>query len=235
MKIRYLFIYLFILLFASGCSVSYNLDIDDDLKFNESVTLSSNTGTDYDQVNNYNSFLPINYDADEPKVFENKVAGVKYYDIKKDSDGSFIKFDYKHNLRSIINDRFSLSCYKYVNIMNTYNNELKRDELIISTSREFLCFDYYNNLEDVIVKIHTKRDVYDNNADYVDDDNYIWNINMDNKDDKAIIMNVSSKIIDKKISFFEKYLFFIIIVLLIIVGIFLFSHFKKKSDRIDEV
>jgi len=235
MKVKYLFVYFIILLSVSGCSAEYNLDVDTELNFNESITIYSSTGNEYDQVNNYNTFLPINYDADEPKVFEQKVDGVDYYNINKDSDGSFIKFDYKHSLKSIINDRFSLSCYKYVNIMNIYNEDHKRNELVISTSDKFLCFDYYENLDDVTVKIHTKRDVYSNNADVVDKDTYIWNINKTNKNDKSIIMNISSEAVDKKMSFFERNLFFIIVILLVVLGICLYFYFKKKSDRIDSI
>ena len=232
MRVKIFCVCIFLLVFCSGCSVEYNLDIDRNLDLNENINISATTFDDSEQINNYDKYLPIDYTADEPKVFEKKYDSIEYYDINKSNDN--IKFSYNYDVDKFNNNIFARNCYQYVTVMNTINEEEERNELILSTSKKFLCFDYYDNLEDVTIKIKTKRKVYSNNADRVEGKTYIWNINKNNKEDSAIniIMDSSPK---SSLSFLEKNLLWIIMAgILFICGVIYFV-IKRRSDGVNKI
>ena len=235
MKFKYLFCILLICFICSGCSVTYNLDIDDNLNLDEHISMVSDNDSESKRFADYKYNLPINYDADNPNVFENVVDGVDYYEIKKNADNSTMDFNYKYNIKKFNNNVFARSCYQSVSIMNNYNQVDKRNELLLSTSKEFLCFDSYDNLDSVTVKIHTSRKVYDNNANSVKGNDYIWNINRENYKDATIYMAIDSDKVDNKVSFIEKHILLILIGLLIIAGIVLFIILRKRSEQKNEI
>ena len=74
---KFLFL-LLILMICSGCSVEYNLNIDKDDKIKEIITLSAEDGNDIEQIEKYQTYLPIDKDADDAGVFEKKIDGVSY-------------------------------------------------------------------------------------------------------------------------------------------------------------
>lgn len=234
MKLKYILICLFVLFICSGCSVNYDLDIDKSLNLNESITVVADTNSEIEKIQNYNEFLPISIEADSPTVFNSKVDDVEYYDIVKEDDNSEITFDYSYNFDNFNDNVFARSCYQYVTVMNSYDEEEQRDELLISTSKKFLCFDSQEGLDNVTVRIKTKREVYSSNADSVDGNTYIWNITKDDKDDASIQMVVSSEIEDS-LSFWEKNMLFLIAIGIFIVGGIVYIILKKHSDKVDEI
>lgn len=235
MKLKYILICLFVLFICSGCSVNYDLDIDKSLNLNESITVVADTNSEIEKIQNYNEFLPISIEADSPTVFNSKVDDVEYYNIIKNSDNSEITFDYSYNVDNFNDNVFARSCYQYVTVMNSYDEEEQRDELLISTSKKFLCFDSQEGLDNVTVRIKTKREVYSSNADSVDGNTYIWNITKDDKDDASIQMVVSSEIDGGSLSFWEKNMLFLIVIGIFIVGGIVYIILKKHSDKVDEI
>lgn len=235
MKYKFILLNLFILLLCCGCSVEYNLDIDDDLNLNESISIDAYSNNEVNEIRSYSSFLPISYYADDYSVFEKKKDGLDYYDIFKNSDFNNIVFDYKYNVDKFNDNVFARTCYEYVTVMDTYNELENRNELIISTSKKFLYFDIRDELESVTIKIHTKREVYDHNADSVDNDTYIWNINKNNKNDAAIIMKLSSEIIAKNIPVWERSLLGIICLGIFILVFIVYIIMKNRSRKVDKI
>ena len=234
MKVKYILCSILLIVFCSGCSVTYNLDIDKELDLNESIRISTNDSVDIERISKINSFYPISYDVDKIEVFEKKVEGIEYYDVTKNSDNTEITFNYKYNVDLYLNNVFARNCYEYVTAMDYFNKDKKRNELLISTSKKFLCFDENESLEEVTVKIHTKRKVYDNNADEVKGNTYIWHINKDNKDDRAIIMNISSTE-NNGLSFWERNLVFIIFLGVFIIGLLVYLFMRKRSMKVDKI
>ena len=234
MKIRYILCSILLIVFCSGCSVTYDLDIDKELNLNESININSNLEMDIKRIADFKDFYPINYEADNPLVFERRVDGVEYYDVTKNNDNNDITFNYKYNVDLYLNNVFARNCYEYVTAMDYFNKNEQRNELLISTSKKFLCFDTNESLEEVTVRIHTKRKVYDNNADEVKGKTYIWHINKNNKDDRAIIMKVSSSKSDR-LSFWERNMIFIVFIVVFIVGLIIYLIGKKRSGRINKI
>lgn len=235
MRFKFFLVLLFVLFVCSGCSVNYELDIDKSLNLNESITIHADTSGEIDKINSYNQFLPISINADDYSVFESKKDDVDYYNISKEDDASEIRFDYSYDVSKFNDNYFARSCYQFVTAMNSYDDEEQRDELLISTSKKFLCFDNQESLDSVTIKIHTTRDVYSNNADIVDGNNYIWNITRDDKDNASIQMVVSSTPIQKTLSFWERNLLFFIAIGVFLIGGLIYIILKKRSDKVDEI
>jgi len=234
MKSKYILLSVFLIVVCTGCSVTYDLNIDKELNLNESININSHSSSEVTKISDFKVFYPINYEADNPLVFERRVDGVEYYDVTKNDDNTEITFNYKYNVDLYLNNVFARNCYEYVTAMDYFNKDKKRNELLLSTSKKFLCFDKNESLDEVTVKIHTKRKVYDNNADEVKGKTYIWHINKDNKDDRAIIMNVSSTKGDK-LSFWQRNMIFIVFIGVFIVGLIIYFFGRKRSGRINKI
>lgn len=235
MKIRYFFLIVICLVLCSGCSVEYNLDIDSKLNLAEEISINSSDSNDISRIIALKDYYPISYSADKSEIFEKKTDGVSYYDVKKNSTNTKVNFKYDYDLKSYSDNVFVKNCYEYVTLMNYFNEEKNRNELILSTSNKFLCFDYQDTLDDVTVKIHTKRKVYNNNADEIKNNTYIWNINRDNRNDKAIIMSMESSLLDDGLSFWERNAFLLVLGCLLIIGLLVYYFMSKRSKRVDKI
>jgi len=235
MKVKFFLLSLFILLICSGCTVEYNLNIDDKLNLNESITINGNSEEDINKIRDFNSYLPVDISIDDSSAFNSKKDDIEYYNVKKKKNDSVMNFDYSYDVDLFNNNVFVRSCYEYVTVMDNYNKEEKRDELLLSTSNKFLCFDQFDNLDSVVIKIKTKRDVYFNNADNVIGNTYIWNITEGNLDDATINMVLSSQIIGSKLSFWERNALFLISLGVVLLIVIVYKYLKKRSEKINEI
>ena len=189
MKIKYylLFICLF---FLSGCSANYQLNIDKNLSFNETVIMNASDNEDISLISSYEGYLPINVESDDTAVFEKKIDNVEYYDLKKNKDNSKMKFSYNFDLTSLNKSMIAASCFKHIAAINNVDDTENKNELILSTSKGFLCFDKYENLDDVTVVLYSKYQEIQTNADVIDGHQYIWNIDRENAKDKYIYLSL---------------------------------------------
>ena len=223
---------LFLLAFLlTGCSVNYKLDIDRELSFKENIVISKNDDSDVKSIKEFNYNVPINIEADDLSIFEKKVDGVDYYYQKKSEDK--IKFSYDFNISQFNYDMFVRSCYQYVTVMN------ENDELLLSTSRKFLCFDKYDNLDDVTVTIYSKYRLKDTNADEASNRTYKWYLNKENANDKYLYLLLDTKHRDltllERISEGEFVNMFTISLVLFVVVLIVCFIFKKKGDRKNKI
>ncbi|MDE5586818.1 MAG: hypothetical protein K2I72_00420, partial [Bacilli bacterium] len=81
------------------------------------------------------------------------------------------------------------TCYKNFSIVENPN----KDGVILSTSNKNLCFEMYDILEDITIKLKTNHEVESHNADEVVDGEYIWKINKNNYNNKSIQLNLLNK------------------------------------------
>ena len=219
MKIKLL--YLALLLFLlTGCDVSYNLTIFDG-DFKEKLTVNGVNVTE----SNKELILPLNYENDDYSLENVKPGDDGFYDLKiKDNGYSlFHNFNYDDFVKSTILN----SCYQDIDVKKLDNN------IYISTTGKFKCFDYYDNIETVKVKINSSYKLVASNADSVDGSNYIWNINRNNLD-KGIYIELDTSFSNKTSKNWLSNNWFLVfifqfILLLILVGIIIFI--KKKNDE----
>jgi len=240
MKKRILIIPL-ILLLTTGCTCQYNLTIDDDIYKEEIILIGENS----QEISQFQNQWQIPVDKEE-------------YEIIAGSDTEYIPEGeiYKYNLSSnkiTFNHNFSKSqfnnstavanCYGKLTITN------HNDTIIISTSNKNNCFDKYPTLTNIKVNIKVDKPVISNNADSVNGNTYIWDINKDNINDSSINLvledNTSkqegsqtqqiptdSKQTNNK-GKYDLYIFLIILLAIAFIGYKFIMKFKEKNNNID--
>ena len=210
-KILFLIFMIFLL---SGCSATYHLTIDDE-KFIEKLSVENVTIDTTEKI-----FLPTNYNVEESEAFNRKIKGIDYYNVKmKDNNYSL---SYEFNSKEFSYSRILNSCYKKIEAL--YND----GDYIISTVGDFNCFEYYNDLDHVQVKITSHYKLVDTNADEIDGHNYIWNINK-SQPDKGIYIELDTKTTKKSILETKELLYIGGVVLLI--GLIAFIVIKAKVNK----
>ena len=232
-------LFLIILLGCCGCSAEYHLDIDSIDKMNEEVVLSASSSDDYDKIRDYSNYLPINYNSDEPAVFEKKLDDIEYYRKKKSNDNSHLSFSYSYNMEKMKNNMITHSCFEYVNVMTSSLGQDKDAELMLSTSDKFLCFEHYDNLDKVHVVITSKYKLKETNADNVSKHQYEWTFRRNDSDGKYIYLLLDAR--RRDLTLWERFLegefvnVFTISILLFMIGGLVFFLLKKKGDRRDKI
>jgi len=170
-KIIYIMI---ICLLSTGCTVEYNLNVDDK-NIKEDITIqvqdSSTLDTEmYNQLTN-----PKN------KVYLNEY---EYYKMNyTEGENNIIShFTYKHDLEKYNQATVLDLCYSNRNI------EVTEDKIIISTKGSFACAftEFGENITNAKINITTNLKVIENNADEIYDNTYTWNINESNYTNKPI-------------------------------------------------
>ena len=228
---KLLFVFM-LLLFCSGCSVEYNLDIDKNDKFQEVVEITAEDGNDIEKIQSYQSYLPIDNDADDASVFKNKVNGVSYYDQKKSTSYDKLKFSYLHHFDTFQQDYITNSSYEYVTITKDKEN------LILSTSRINKAFEIYGNLTSVTINITSRYKLIDTNADTHSNYKYTWVVDRTNYNNKYLYLSLDISDREKTVS--EKvddtgifaYLPLILIIIGIIVVCWLVVRNGKKRNQV---
>lgn len=214
------------ILFLTGCSLKYHIDFVDD-KFIENISFSDVDEVEYDLVKN-GKFAPIPafndslYSVEDPV----KVDGIEYYNIS--AKDKRINFNYEYNLNNFERAYSVGNCYDYFKIFQD------NDEIIISTDKKFKCFFPGRNLENVDIVLTTNHTVTYNNADEVNDNEYIWHITKDNKDDANIQISFSK---DYKNKFLGKDFFEVLVYAGFGIGIiFIFLFFILiKNKRVNKI
>lgn len=223
--------YILLLFILSGCSVEYNINIDKNINLNENINILAQTEDEILRIEEYNGNLPIDVEIDDPSVIEKKDNDIEYYDINKVEKN--IYFNYSYDLDNFKKNVFTNSCYEYVTATKNDN------KLILATSKEFSCFEKYNQLEDVIVTITSKYKLTDTNADNIEKHKYIWYINEDNANNKRLYLSLDTSIEEltflKKLMRGDYFTPFTISIMLLIIGSIIYLILKRKSNKVDAI
>ena len=232
MKKCLLFLCLFL---VTGCAAEYHLDIDEELNLKENVNITAVTSSDVDEIKKFTNILPSSIEADDFKAFEKKVKGISYYDVKKNDNNDLLSLEHKFDINSINNSYVVRSCYEYVTVMTRNDDK----ELLLSTSNKLLCFNQYDNLDEVKIVISSIYKLKETNADSIDGHNYIWNVNKDNYSNKYIYLLLD--VTETDLTFWEKVLrgeytnicvVSVLIFVVCLLGYFILKGISKKRDEI---
>lgn len=228
---KLLFLFL-LLLFCSGCSVEYNLDIDKNDKFQEVVEITAEDGNDIEKIQNYQVYLPIDNNADDASVFQNKVNGVSYYVQKKSPSYDKLKFSYLHHFDTFQRDYITNSSYEYVTLTKDKEN------LILSTSRINKAFERYDNLNSVTINITSRYKLVDTNADTHSKYKYTWVVDRTNYNNKYLYLSLDTsnrkKTVSEEVN--DTGIFAYLPLILIIVGVIVVGWLVvKKGDKRNQV
>lgn len=166
------FIVLILVLFLTGCDVTYKLEfIDDDLTETISLTIPTSEENKIEQLKN-------------AKIYAiNNSISQQLYNATYD-EGLFnfnAKYVYTYSKESFRHALYATECF------DAFGFTSQDDNYILSTSEGFKCMSlYYYFADNVNIEIKTNHLVIENNADQVIDNKYIWNINNENADTKKI-------------------------------------------------
>lgn len=220
---------LLVIFFMTGCSVEYNLNINEDSSVNEEVIASEKTDRleqrtklKGDQATNYlfNMFTRPNEDI----KFTTNVKNYNTYGIARTV----------HNNINEYSSKFSSDVFDNIEIIN--NDDLVT---IIANQKESLSKGSSSSLlyDDIVINITVPFIVEDHNADKVLGNKYTWNIKSNEElksikisyKDKEFSNRANIKINNKNYSF--KYEYIIIGVIVLIVVLIIISVFRNSKKN----
>lgn len=210
-------LFLLFVLFLSGCSATYNLEIKNS-KFNEKIEIDASKESElnyfknndlYSIMSNYNNFHKYN------KKIENSLKAHLSYNYNFD--------EYKN--ATVLN-----SCF------NAYSIIKEKDYYILSTSTGLKCVKEENSvlLNNLKIVIKTNHKVIKSNADKIDKYTYIWNIDQKNYDTKEIYLKFyqDKYVFNYNNEFTIKMLILSSIVVVLLLVIFIIIKKVKKAGRV---
>lgn len=212
---KILLLFCFVLL-MTGCSTEVTLKIDEE-KVSETIKIFGLKSEIYS--NNV-----LNEDVKfYVEIFEREY---EFYDIKEFEDQNYIGKIYELSEKPELWAELShlRPCYETFKLTKTDTN------ISLYTSEEYRC-GYLYGANDVTLTIESDLELISTNADKVEGNKLIWNINTDNYKNKSISFDyeiTNSK--DSEInSQYLKYIFLVIFVL--VIGIFFFIKKRNKDNN----
>lgn len=202
MKIRKNYFLLFFIFFISGCSVDYHITISDNtidefIQIDENINNIENNTLFVGNLSYKNSIdnlytipQPVYNDSDSNLYNETEtIDGVQYYDKEMIFSENIygININYNHEISNYVKANTINTCYNNVSVLQNGSN------LILSTNRENICFERYSILDNINIYIKfddEKYKVVDHNADSVNQNEYYWNINRNNYNNKSIVIEL---------------------------------------------
>lgn len=250
-KIKLLVIMILISLLTTGCSVEYNLTVSSDTIKEEIIVNDTITSkrTKETILKEYNKWYPtyVNYIKSGESIplpnFDKKYNGIEYYDksINEINNGYKYKYLYIHDINDYHDAYVLASTLKDITVQQNF------DSLVLRTSKEkFLCkYDYFDSLK---VNVTIDPNVYEinyNNATSVRNNTYTWVINRNNCNDNQLILTLNKIINDDiyedkdqdintvKYNDYAIYIFCGILLVLVLIGYFIFKKVKAKTEDFD--
>lgn len=224
-----------IILLLTGCKVEYKINLDTNLNIEENINLIATSDSDKTKINDFSLNIPIDKEIDDYGAYEEKIADIEYYNKTKTAES--LTFNYKYDNEKhdeYINSNLANMAYEYISI-----STVDEDTKVLSTSKEFLLFDKYDNLEEVKVTINTTYKVLSNNADEVNKHNYTWIITKDNAYGKGIYLKVDTS--KEDLTFYEKLIrgdylnMFTLSLVILFIGFIIYTLVKRRDKKINKV
>jgi hypothetical protein len=182
-------------LFLTGCSVKYDITINDDKDLIESLDIIENDKTKFDLKNEdlFNATLkeyletdlkwptPVFLNTLENPIEPIRINNIDYYNKRNSSTDNTLDINYNYSYKQ--------SKYGQSNIVNNcYEYKFSSSNNIINfeTISSFKCFEKYKLLDEVEFNLNTYCKVVQANYDTNNNNKYIWKINKDNINKKII-------------------------------------------------
>ncbi len=221
----------FIILITSGCSVEYNLNINEDNSVSETVVASEVT-TKMESLTRLKGDTAVNYLF---KMF-NRNDDLISVTSTSDTYNTYATAKRVYNDIDEYKDSFKSDLFSNINVSKSDNTVMiyaKQKTKLTNDSSYSLIYD------DVHIKIKISYKVIENNADEVIGDTYIWNLSK-NDDLKTVKIsyldnnknnNMNIKI-NNKIYSISYYITIIGLLALIIIFIIIIVYRKNKKNNI---
>ena len=217
-NLKYIFL-IIILLFISGCTTTYELEIDGDNLKEKITTYIYDGDREADRIdsgedgNRLDAFI----NSDQYPFFET-YDHVYKKKVSKESDFEKVVLTYDYEISDFENSNALYYCFESSKVTE------KDESYNIKASGYFYC-KYINKNIDII--INSKNKVIKHNADEVDGHNYIWHITKDNFKDTSINIEVAKK---SNENYFLPIIVLLIIVI-VVIGSIIYVFIKKKNNE----
>lgn len=221
----------FIILITSGCSVEYNLNINEDNSVSETVVASEVT-TKMESLTRLKGDTAVNYLF---KMF-NRNDDLISVTSTSDTYNTYATAKRVYNDIDEYKDSFKSDLFSNINVSKSDNTVMiyaKQKTKLTNDSSYSLIYD------DVHIKIKIPYKVIENNADEVIGDTYIWNLSKNDNlktvkisyldNNKNNNMNIK---INNKIYSISYYITIIGLLALIIIFIIIIVYRKNKKNNI---
>ena len=210
-------ILLVIIFITSGCSATYELTINNnDIK--ENLTIIENNVELFDRVNDSGWTLRESYEA----MVSQDMFSKELYKVKLIDEVDKLGLEYKtDSLKSVYNSSVLNQCYTDFSVIN------ENGIITIDTGKNFECYDFYENLENIKIVFKTNHIVEQTNSHEKNGNSYIWNFDKD-KDKQIIISYFENKTKDSILPYILLSTFVIIIIGFII-------YLKKKNNKENKI
>ena len=208
-------IYILVILFVSGCSANYNLEIKDNI-LKEKIVIEAKDLKYFRD----NTFYAIMNGASNFIEYEKKVIN------------SSVEFSHNYNFNDFSNATVLKSCFDAYSIIE------EGDYYILSTSKGIKCAIEEDNvlLDDLKVVIKTNHSVKSNNSNRKSSNKheYVWVFNKDNYGNASISMKIykDKYVFNYNNEFLIKVAIIVGIVLTILLLVFIIRRKVKKANKI---
>lgn len=199
------------ILFLCGCEAKYNIKIYED-KINEEILIYEKTA------------ILDKYDDEDKVLFEDELnyweLDLDYYNKERYSENNNTGYKYK--------SYFTHDEYEQLTALNRCYAEFNYQQeptIKITTSKDFLCLNEYEELKDFEITIETDYKVINSNADKVDGNKLIWKINKNNHKNKPILLELEKHPEKKKLGIKE------ILIIILFFGLIFINLTVLKKDK----
>lgn len=212
-------IILLCLLLLTGCTVNYNLEVDNDtLKETITGTVTKDESKQKDSDSGVSTIYSI-INNDQKPIYNKEVI----YDKVINDNGNNIDytFKYDYDMNDFVNSTLINSCFENRNIVDL------DDYYRIKLSGDFYCL-YSKKIN---IRVTSNMEVASSNADKIKDNTYIWTIDKNNTDIEFVINKnkAYTKPISRGISNSFRIICFVILVLLSL-GVYVIYKKKNSSE-----
>lgn len=244
MKRKKLILAIFVALFTTGCTVDYNLLIEDN-KIKETTTFHQDSSDTDEKSYMYSQYLeeyPIYIDEEYLYYDSNKkVEGNTYYDKSITDDSNGYNAIYKAELKLKEYNRSRFFNEAFANRSTGYDG---KEGCYYIIADKLKIFEQENTVNSINVSINlVGYKVIESNQDSVNNNIYTWSFDRSDKERKNITIkfkkensNIEIDPSDNKTepnkvdSKYTMYIFYGILLLVIIIGYLIFRKMKQSND-----
>ena len=227
---------------TSGCTINYDLSIMDG-NYTEKID-SIETNSTYFETNDEGVIpanelkkfylkqpIPLSESTpmlDDGMGTENDAA---YYHVEDISNDSRVGLRFNGYFRSVDLAESRMIDYGY----NRFLKATVNDNVILSTGEKLKIFEEYSNLDSVVIKIKTNHKVIKENADKINKNTYIWNVDRNNYSDKSIYFEFEAEGPKEGELGSSIWIWLLIIIVFLVVAIFIGLRIYKKHKKSNKI
>ncbi len=202
-----------------GCKAEYKINITDEhiydtIKIYEKSEIVNDASND--EVENVNEWF-LDWERGYEDYLKELYSDGKNTGYKYTNDYTIDEYDYISQLSK---------CYDSLNIVNT-------DTISIKSSNEFLCGDYYEDVDEMKITIETDYKIIGSNADIKEGNKHTWIINRNNYTNKPININIKKEKqeITKTNTISKNKINSLLVIIIFILLIILLLKINKKKNK----